>query len=55
MIHPVWNQPIYFLSDPSHVVKKIVSSTSSCNRKKIELYHCQQCSSYGSPLMTIQD
>ena len=33
MIHPVWNQPIYFLSDPSHVVKKIVSSTSSCNRK----------------------
>jgi hypothetical protein len=33
MIHPVWDEPIYFISDPSHVVKKIVSSTSSYNRK----------------------
>ena len=33
MIHPVWDEPVYFISDPSHVVKKIVFSTSSYNRK----------------------
>lgn len=32
MAHPITIEPIYYISDPSHVVKKIVSSLSSKNR-----------------------
>lgn len=32
MTHPVYKNPIFYLSDPSHMVKKIVSSLSSGNR-----------------------
>ena len=32
MAHPITSEPIYYISDPSHVVKKIVSSLSSKNR-----------------------
>ena len=32
MYHPITREPIYYISDPSHVVKKIVSSLSSKNR-----------------------
>ena len=32
MDHLITNEPIYYISDPSHVVKKIVSSLSSKNR-----------------------
>ena len=32
MDHPITNEPIYYISDPSHVVKKVVSSLSSKNR-----------------------
>lgn len=32
MNHPITKKPIYYVSDPSHVVKKIVSSLSSKNR-----------------------
>jgi hypothetical protein len=32
MKHPTTNEPIYYISDPSHMVKKIVSSLSSKNR-----------------------
>ena len=40
MAHPVTGEPIYYISDPSHVVKKIVSSLSSNKRyiKKTVLY-----------------
>ncbi len=39
MVHPITLKPIYYISDPSHVIKKIVSSLSSKNRnifKKVE-------------------
>ena len=32
MIHRVTEKPIFYISDPSHMVKKIVSSLSSSNR-----------------------
>ena len=32
MIHPVLSDPIYYLSDPSHMIKKCVSSLSSNSR-----------------------
>ena len=32
MTHPVNGNPIFYISDPSHMVKKIVSSLSSSNR-----------------------
>jgi hypothetical protein len=32
MKHPITRQPIYYISDPSHMIKKIVSSLSSRNR-----------------------
>ena len=32
MIHKVTEKPIFYISDPSHMVKKIVSSLSSNNR-----------------------
>ena len=32
MNHPITKKPIYYISDPSHVVKKIFSSLSSKNR-----------------------
>ena len=32
MDHPITSEPIYYISDPSHVVKKIVSSLASKNR-----------------------
>ena len=40
MAHPITIEPIYYISDPSHVVKKIVSSLSSKNRnifKKVNI------------------
>ena len=33
MLHPVYKNPIFYISDPSHSVKKICSSLSSSNRK----------------------
>ena len=33
MIHPIYRNPIFYISDPSHSVKKICSSLSSSNRK----------------------
>ena len=33
MKHPLSKEPIYYISDPSHMIKKIVSSLSSTNRK----------------------
>ena len=30
--HPITRQPIHYISDPSHMIKKIVSSLSSRNR-----------------------
>ena len=37
MVHKVTENPIFYISDPSHMIKKIVSSLSSNNRniKKI--------------------
>lgn len=32
MKHPIYGNPIFYISDPSHMVKKIVSSLSSSNR-----------------------
>jgi hypothetical protein len=32
MLHPVTCQPVYYISDPSHTIKKIVSSLSSNTR-----------------------
>ena len=32
MKHPITHQPIHYISDPSHVITKIVSSLSSRNR-----------------------
>ena len=32
MIQPIYNNPIFYISDPSHMIKKIVSSLSSSNR-----------------------
>ena len=33
MKHPISKEPIYYISDPSHMIKKIVSSLSITNRK----------------------
>ena len=33
MIHPIYRNPIFYISDPSHSVKKICSSMASSNRK----------------------
>lgn len=33
MLHPIYHNPIFYISDPSHCVKKICSSMSSSNRK----------------------
>ena len=33
MLHPIYNSPIFYTSDPSHSIKKITSSMSSSNRK----------------------
>ena len=32
MREPIYNNPIFYISDPSHMIKKIVSSLSSNNR-----------------------
>ena len=33
MLNPIYNNPIFYISDPSHSIKKITSSMSSSNRK----------------------
>ena len=32
MVHPITSQPVYYISDPSHMIKKCVSSLSSKTR-----------------------
>ena len=44
MLHRVTLKPIFYISDPSHMVKKIVSSLSSSNRNtfmKVADNECQ--------------